>query len=641
MPGTSSLLVSSVDAMYALVYAGLVFLVTLLVYRWALHPLAHIPGPPLAKVTYLYEWYYDLYLSGQFTFQLKDLHRKYGPVIRINPDEFHDLHRLRRSALDPFFSKKSVADLTPVMRRPIDVLRRRLREASLSAEPVNMVYIYATVTPDIIDDHCFARDPVHVLQPDWGRKGFDDVDSFLEVSLLNIHIPWFMRLSSSLPDRIVKMLAPAMAGILDFRREKDLSRQVAIRHERDRSHEHAGHRTVFHELLESKLPPRELQPARLRDEAFSLVTAGTTVGMTALLTHQNAAIYPDPRAFRPERWLREGDQMERPLERYLVPFYHGSRACLGVNLARAELVLILAAVFHEFDFDVRGVRHERDVDVCRDYILGTSGDKPKKRKHRAVDPSDSRPVKASKPADSTPTDQDDNPEDQSWVSADTPSDLAGPVILVLSSEPPCCIASDANGKVFASTVENLVDGDPATAEPHDVRQVWVATRVAGTEAVSFKGHHGKYLSCDSHGIPHATAAAISHHESFLIIPGEIPGTFALQTSGGAGATDTFLCARETPSAKAASGKTVDIRGDATAVSFETTVRVRMQARFKPRIKASKETKAREKISRLELEEIVGRRLEEEVRRLRRARREGDFHEVVLDVRVKGKHDKFA
>lgn len=95
------------------------------------------------------------------------------------------------------------------------------------------------------------------------------------------------------------------------------------------------------------------------------------------------------------------------------------------------------------------------------------------------------------------------------------------------------------------------------------------------------------------------------------------------------------------SAKASGG--VEIRGDASGISFETTVRVRMQARFKPKIRASKESKAYEKISRKELEGLVGRRNlgEEDVKRLRRARREGNFNEVLLDVRVKGKHDKFA
>ncbi|KAJ6119335.1 hypothetical protein N7523_003615 [Penicillium sp. IBT 18751x] len=264
--------------------------------------------------------------------------------------------------------------------------------------------------------------------------------------------------------------------------------------------------------------------------------------------------------------------------------------------------------------------------------LTFKGDKPKKRKQRDPDSE-----KAPKTRKTDAPEADDNPEDQSWVSADAPSDIAGPIVLVLPSDEPTCVASDANGVVFASVLENLVEGDPGTAEPHDVRQVWVATRVAGTESFSFKGHHGKYLSCDSHGLFSATAAAVSHYESFIAIPSpDIPGTFSLQTRGGD--SETFLCVKE--SAKASGG--VEIRGDATAISFDTTLRIRMQARFKPKLRASKESKAYEKISKKELEGIVGRTLnEDEVRRLRKARKEGNFHEEMLNVKVKGKHDKFA
>lgn len=85
----------------------------------------------------------------------------------------------------------------------------------------------------------------------------------------------------------------------------------------------------------------------------------------------------------------------------------------------------------------------------------------------------------------------DTVDDDSWVSAEAPTDLAGPVLLVLSSTPPTCVACDQNGKVFASVVENIIEGEPATAEPHDKRQVWIATTVAGTDNFSFKGHHGR------------------------------------------------------------------------------------------------------------------------------------------------------
>lgn len=56
----------------------LTWLITLTVYRRYFHPLAKFPGPMLASVTYLYEYYYDIWLEGQSTFKLKDLHEKYG-----------------------------------------------------------------------------------------------------------------------------------------------------------------------------------------------------------------------------------------------------------------------------------------------------------------------------------------------------------------------------------------------------------------------------------------------------------------------------------------------------------------------------------------------------------------------------------
>ena len=120
-------------------------------------------------------------------------------------------------------------------------------------------------------------------------------------------------------------------------------------------------------------------------------------------------------------------------------------------------------------------------------------------------------------------------------------------------------------------------------------------------------------------------------ESFLCIPSpETPGTFSVQT-----VREKFLSILPESNIS-------EIRGDAESVSFNTTFRIRMQARFKPRIKANKESKTREKISRKELEEVVGRRLEEdEVRRLKKARVHGDYHEAILDVRVKGKHDKYS
>ncbi|KAL8709654.1 MAG: hypothetical protein Q9220_005594 [cf. Caloplaca sp. 1 TL-2023] len=217
------------------------------------------------------------------------------------------------------------------------------------------------------------------------------------------------------------------------------------------------------------------------------------------------------------------------------------------------------------------------------------------------------------------------PEDDSWVTADTAGDVGGPTLLVLPSAPPTCLACDAAGKVFTSSLENMIEGDPATAEPHDMRQVWIASKIAGADWVGFKGHHG----CDGAGTLSARSEAMSPEETFLCIPSlDTPGTFNIQTQ-----REKFISVIDDDK---------DVRGDAESISFSTTLRIRMQARFKPKLRASKESKAKEKISRKELEEAVGRKLEDdEVRKLKKARIQGDYHETLLDVRVKGKHDKYS
>lgn len=124
--------------------------------------------------------------------------------------------------------------------------------------------------------------------------------------------------------------------------------------------------------------------------------------------------------------------------------------------------------------------------------LSFKGDKKPKKRKRAVDTAEKFGDSSSKEVALATKDGDPQPEDDdTWVTAEALGDLVGPIVFVLPSDPPTCIACDTNGKVFTSLLENVIDGDPTTAEPHDVRQVWVANRVAGTETFTFKGHHAK------------------------------------------------------------------------------------------------------------------------------------------------------
>ncbi|KAI1128805.1 cytochrome P450 [Nemania abortiva] len=77
---------------------------------------------------------------------------------------------------------------------------------------------------------------------------------------------------------------------------------------------------------------------------------GTNVGAAAYVFHHNPDVYPEPFAFRPERWLLERDetaaaaQVRRVRERDMFAFGLGSRACLGRNLANHQLYVVVRDV---------------------------------------------------------------------------------------------------------------------------------------------------------------------------------------------------------------------------------------------------------------------------------------------------------
>jgi cytochrome P450 len=135
---------------------------------------------------YSYEFYYDVWLHGRYTFKIEKLHEQYGPVIRITPHSLHvsdpdfyeelysgsarirdkwprttermgfeksafgtanhNLHRTRRAALSPYFSKTSVRRLQPVIDEKLDLLLGRLSDFKGTDEVIQATHIFAAFT---------------------------------------------------------------------------------------------------------------------------------------------------------------------------------------------------------------------------------------------------------------------------------------------------------------------------------------------------------------------------------------------------------------------------------------------------------------------------------------------------------------
>jgi cytochrome P450 len=81
---------------------------------------------------------------------------------------------------------------------------------------------------------------------------------------------------------------------------------------------------------------------------------GVALFANAYLLHHDAEVYPDPYAFRPERFLSE-----QPGTYTWIPFGGGRRRCLGASFALLEMKIVLRAVLERCGLRAAGDRRER------------------------------------------------------------------------------------------------------------------------------------------------------------------------------------------------------------------------------------------------------------------------------------------
>ncbi len=101
-----------------------------------------------------------------------------------------------------------------------------------------------------------------------------------------------------------------------------------------------------------------------------VIDQGSIVVVSPWLLHHDPRWWPEPEAFRPERWLV--DDPERP--RYaFVPFGGGPRVCIGEPFARLEAAMLLASIARRWRFTTLS---EREPDLQAVITLRPRGGLP-------------------------------------------------------------------------------------------------------------------------------------------------------------------------------------------------------------------------------------------------------------------------
>ncbi len=232
------------------------------------------------------EYYDEIYGS---TTRKRD---KYGPWVALagTPGSSfstvrHDHHKLRRSALSPFFSTKAVVNLEPVVKTKVDVLSKRFQAAQKTGEVIRVDAAFMALTMDIICQYAFANDDNMLMKDDFNLAWKEMIIGAFEGGAMLRQLPSMFSMMNAVPDRLMKIMMPSMGLMLAWKAGvRQRVKPILDRTECPSDFEGVSHRTIFHELRDSSLPVAEKCLDRLCDEGQILTGAGSETTAKVLTT---------------------------------------------------------------------------------------------------------------------------------------------------------------------------------------------------------------------------------------------------------------------------------------------------------------------------------------------------------------------
>jgi hypothetical protein len=138
----------------------------------------------------------------------------------------HELHRIRRAPLNPFFSKKRISDFQPVIRGKIDILCGKIRNYAETGGVFALNRAWTAFAGDVITEYVFGSSYEHLESPDFKETFHEPFMAASEVGHLTLQFKFIHPLMRSLPDWVILKIQPLLWLIIKLQRVSTLIYQA-------------------------------------------------------------------------------------------------------------------------------------------------------------------------------------------------------------------------------------------------------------------------------------------------------------------------------------------------------------------------------------------------------------------------------
>jgi cytochrome P450 len=221
--------------------------------------------------------------------------QQFGNRMTTFATDSHQHHRIRRAAINPFFSKQRVVGLQDPIWAHVEKLCTRFEQYRAAKRPVPTANAFSCLTADVIIQYSMGVEQNTLDDPDFAPLFTQAVRKFAAVSVYARFMPWIHIIINAIPQDWTAKVNPEAGAMQAFRTlNNDRVREIFERKEKAKQKSGNGEskstiqHTVFDDLLDSDLPPEEKDLERLSQESQLIVGAGldtTANSLNAILFH--------------------------------------------------------------------------------------------------------------------------------------------------------------------------------------------------------------------------------------------------------------------------------------------------------------------------------------------------------------------